>query len=62
MLTLIVNSLYQSFVVAEDGALFLNPEFREGIKVNISPELLDNIRTLDATVQAIAPSIEALWS
>jgi hypothetical protein len=62
MLTLIVSSLYQSFVVAEDGALFLSPQFREGIKVKISPELLDNIRNLDATVQAIAPSIEALWS
>jgi hypothetical protein len=62
MLTLIVNSLYESFVVAEDGSLFLNPEFREGIKVTISSDLLENIRNLDATVQAIAPSIEALWS
>jgi hypothetical protein len=62
MLTLIVHSLYQSFVVAEDGALFLDPQFREGIKVKIPVELIDNIQNLDATVQALSPSIEALWS
>jgi hypothetical protein len=62
MLTLIVNSLYRSFVVAEDGALYLNPNYREGVKVILSEEMADNILTLDATIQAIAPSIQSVWS
>jgi hypothetical protein len=62
ILTVIVNSLYKSFIVARDGAIYPDPEYTEGIKIKIPEELLDNIINLEATVQAITPSIQSLWS
>ena len=47
ILSLSVNSLYRSFVVVEDGALYLDPQFRDGSRVKISQELLDNIQNLN---------------
>jgi hypothetical protein len=62
ILSLITNSLYKSFTVAEDGALFLDLRLREGDRVKLSDNLIENIRSLNATVQAITPSIASLWS
>ncbi len=62
ILSLIVNSLYRIFIVVEDGALYLNPQFREGNRVKISQELIGNIQNLNAIVEAVTPSIESLWT
>lgn len=62
ILTLLVNSLYNAYVVAEDGGLFLDPNYREISKVTIPEEVIEGIKNLDATVEAITPSIQSVWS
>ncbi len=62
ILTLLVNSLYNSYVVAEDGGLFLDPNYREISKVKIPEDVIDGIKNLNATVEAITPSIQSVWS
>lgn len=62
MLAMIVNSLYKTFIVTEDGAIFVDSRFRDGLKVIIPPEIIDNIKNLSATIEFIAPSIDSLWS
>lgn len=62
MLTMIVNSLYKTFIMTEDGAIFVDSRFRDGLKVVIPAELIDNIKNLSATIEFIAPSIDSLWS
>lgn len=62
MLTMIVKSLYKTFIVEEEGALFVADRYRDGLKVVIPADLLEYIKSLSATIEYIAPSIEALWS
>ncbi len=62
ILTLLVNSLYNSYVVAEDGGLFLDPNYREVSKVKIPDDIIESIKNLNATVEIIAPSIQKVLS
>lgn len=62
ILTLLVNSLYNAYVIAEDGGLFLDPNYREISKVKIPEEVIEGIKNLNATVEAITPSIQSVWS
>lgn len=62
ILTLLVNSLYSTYIVAEDGGLFLDPNYRESIEVKIPEDVIEGIRNLNATVEAVTPSIQSVWS
>lgn len=58
IITTLSHSLYHHFTVSEDGALYLIPEFREGTKLKVSDELVQNINTLNALIDTIKPSID----
>jgi hypothetical protein len=62
VLGMIVNSLYQQFTIVQDKALYLAPDYQEGIKVTISDEMMSAIERLKGSVEYMTPSIEALWS
>ena len=62
ILTMIVNSLYKSFVVSEDNALYVHSRFREWLRVTMPVELISNINSLNATIEMVSPSIESLWT
>lgn len=62
VLWMIVNSLYKQFTVVQDKALYLWPDYQEGIKVTIPDEIMNAITWLQWSVEYMTPSIEALWS
>jgi hypothetical protein len=62
ILATVVNSLYKNYTTVEDGAIYLQPRFREGIKVTIPEEILIQIQSLGSNVALITPSMDALWS
>lgn len=62
VLWMIVNSLYKQFTIVQDKALYLGPEYQEGIKVTISDELMNGITAIESSVEYMTPSIEALWT
>jgi hypothetical protein len=62
LLTKIAKSLYSQYTVNEDDALYLIPEFRDGVKVKISDDLTSNINSLSNIIDVLRPSIDGLWS
>ena len=58
----IVNSLYKQYTIVQDKALYLAPDYREGIKVTIPDDLMNGISSLASSIEFMTPSIEALWS
>ena len=62
VLTLVSNSLYKTFVVEEDGGLYVGERFRDGVRITISQDVIDMIRSLYTTVEVIIPAIDDLWS
>ncbi len=62
IITTLSHSLYTYYTVVEDGAIYLSPDLREGTKLKIADEFKQNIDSINAVIEFVTPSIEALWS
>ncbi len=62
IITTLSHSLYSYYTVSEGDAIYLSPDLREGTKLKISEEFKQNIDNINAVIEFVSPSIEALWS
>jgi hypothetical protein len=60
VLTTIANSLYKYFSVVEDGAIYLSPKYREGIRVKIPEDTAAALASLSESVDYIGTMVEGV--
>ncbi len=56
------HSFYSQYTVDEDGAIYISPEFRDGVKIKMPEDFVSNVSTLANIIDILKPSIDELWS